>query len=150
MILIDLSIIFTSQITPPNPVVDYISDPAVVAAAYTNLNPMYATAPYPSSTDNLYMPPSVHSSNFYPVNESLYHQYRLQGVGGYYPTDYHHSSVPSSYVTNGFIPYDSYGIATKDEKWQDNGKYYSDVTSRSMYSDYGSPTGHQPVSGATA
>lgn len=106
---------------------------------------MYATSPYPSTTENLYMTPSVHSSNFYPVTENLYHQYRLQSVSGYYPTDYHHSTVPSSYVTNGFIPYDSYGISTKEEKWQDNGKYYTDVTSRSMYSDYGSPTNHSQV-----
>lgn len=136
------------QITPPAPVVDYIPDAAAVAAAYTNLNPMYAASPYPSSTDNLYMTPSVHSSNFYPVTENLYHQYRLQGVSGYYPGEYHHSSVPTSYVANGFLPYDGYGISTKsEEKWQDGGKYYSghDVTSRSMYSEYSSPTGHSQV-----
>ena len=135
------------QITPPAPVVEYIADPAAVAAHYTNLNPMYATSPYPSSTDNLYMTPSVHSSNFYPVTENLYHQYRLQGVSGYYPGDYHHSSVPTSYVANGFLPYDGYGISTKEEKWQDGGKYYPghDVTSRSMYSEYSSPTGHSQV-----
>lgn len=134
------------QITPPAPVVDYIPDPAAVAAAYTNLNPMYATSPYPSSADNLYMTPTVHSSNFYPVTENLYHQYRLQGVSGYYPSDYHHSSVPTSYVANGFLPYDGY-ISTKEEKWQDSGKYYPghDVTSRSMYSEYSSPTGHSQV-----
>ncbi|XP_055298517.1 aryl hydrocarbon receptor protein 1 isoform X3 [Sitodiplosis mosellana] len=135
------------QITPPTPVVEYIPDAAAISAAYTNLNPMYATSPYPSSTDNLYMTPSVHSSNFYPVTENLYHQYRLQGVSGYYPGDYHHSSVPTSYVANGFLPYDSYGISTKEEKWQDGGKYYPghDVTSRSMYSEYGSPTGHSQI-----
>lgn len=136
------------QITPPAPVVEYIPDPAAVAAAYTNLNPMYATSPYPSSTDNLYMTPSVHSSNFYPVTENLYHQYRLQGVGGYYSGDYHHSSVPTSYVANGFLPYDGYGISTKEEKWQDGGgKYYPghDIASRSMYSEYSSPPGHTQV-----
>lgn len=81
------------------------------------------------------MTPAVHSSNFYP--ENLYHQYRLQGVSGYY-SDYHHSTVPTSYVTNGFLPYEGY-ISAKDEKWQDSGKYYGghDVTSRSMYVDYG-------------
>lgn len=124
---------------------EYIPDPAAVAAAYTNLNPMYAASPYPSSTENLYMAPSVHSSNFYP--ENLYHQYRLQGVSGYYAADYHHSSVPTSYV-NGFLPYDGYGISTKEEKWQDASKYYPghDVTSRSsMYSEYNSPTGHSQV-----
>lgn len=133
-----------AQITPPAPVVEYLPDPAVaVAAAYTNLNPMYATSPYPSSSENLYMTPSVHSSNFYPVTENLYHQYRLQGVGSYYPSDYHHST--SAYVTNGFLPYDGYGITTKEEKWQDSGKYYPGHDSRSMYSDYGSPTGHPQV-----
>ncbi|XP_031633616.1 aryl hydrocarbon receptor protein 1 isoform X3 [Contarinia nasturtii] len=106
------------QITPPAP--EYIP----VAAAYTNLNPMYAAAsPYPSSTENLYMTPS----------------------GGYYSGDYHHSSVPTSYVANGFLPYDGYAISTKEEKWQDNGKYY-DVTSRSsMYTEYSSPTGHSQI-----
>lgn len=93
------------------------------------------------------MTPSVHSSNFYPVTENLYHQYRLQGVSGYYPGEYHHSSVPTSYVANGFLPYDGYGISTKEEKWQDSGKYYPghDVASRSMYSEYSSPPGHSQV-----
>lgn len=136
------------QSTPPAPVVEYIQDPAVaVAAAYSNLNPMYSAAPYAATSDNLYMTPTVHSSNFYPVSENLYHQYRLQGVGGYYPAEYHPSTVPTSYVANGFLPYDSYGLSTKDEKWQEGGKYYSghDITSRSMYADYGSPTGHTQV-----
>lgn len=97
------------------------------------------------------MTSSVHSSNFYPVTENLYHQYRLQGVSGYYPSEYHHSTVPTSYVANGFLPYDGYShpISTKEEKWQDSGKYASypghDVASRSMYSEYSSPTGHSQV-----
>lgn len=119
-----------------------------MAAAYSNLNPMYTATPYATTSENLYMTPAVHSTNFYPVTENLYHQYRLQGVGSYYPADYHHSTVPTSYVSNGFLPYDSYGIATpKDEKWQESGKYYPihDITSRSIYADYGSPTGHSQV-----
>lgn len=144
------------QVNSPASVVEYIPDPSVaVAAAYSNLNPMYTSSPYAASTENLYMTPSVHSPNFYPVSENLYHQYRLQSVSaGYYPTDYHHpSTVPTSYVTNGFLPYESYGISTKDEKWQESGKYYSgpghDVTSRSMYADYGSPGGsHSQVMNA--
>lgn len=129
------------QITSPGPVVDYIPDPAAVAAAYSNLNPMYSGSPYATPTDNLYMTSSVHSSNFYPVTENLYHQYR------YYP-DYHHSPATAPYVTNGFLPYDSYGLPTKDEKWQDSSKYYAshDVGSRNMYASYGSPTGTAQVS----
>lgn len=136
------------QITPPAPVVDYIPDPAAaVAAAYSNLNPMYSGSPYAPTADNLYMTSSVHSPNFYPVTENIYHQYRLQGVGSYYP-EYHHSPAPASYVANGFLPYDGYGIPTKEEKWQDGGKFYSghDVTSRSMYGGYDSPTGQSQVS----
>lgn len=123
-------------------------DPAVaVAAAYSNLNPMYSTSPYAPTADNIYMTPSVHSSNFYPVTDNLFHQYRLQGVSGYYP-EYHHSPASASYVTNGFLSYDSYGIPTKEEKWQDSTKYYTsghDVTSRSVYAGYGSPTGSTQV-----
>lgn len=75
------------------------------------------------------MAPQVHSSNFYPSAENLFHQYR-----SYYP-DYHHhhhhphlNSPTPTYVTNGFLSYDSYGlpasvVGTKEEKWQDN-KYY--------------------------
>lgn len=133
--------------TPPAPVVEYIADPAAaaVAAAYSNLNPMYASSPYASSADNIYMAPSVHATNFYPVADNLFHQYRLQGVSGYYP-EYHHSTA-SSYVTNGFLSYDSYGIPTKEEKWQEGGKYYSshDVTNRSIYPGYGSPNGTTQV-----
>lgn len=127
---------------------EYIADPAAVAAAaaYSNLNPMYTT-PYASAADNIYMTPSVHSTNFYPVSENLFHQYRLQaGVGGYY-TDYHHSSTPTSYLTNGFVSYEGYGIqttpnSTKEEKWQDTNKYYSGYSS-----GYGSPssTPHLPL-----
>lgn len=126
--------------------VDYIPDTAAaVAAAYSNLNPMYTASPYAPTADNLYMTPTVHSSNFYPVSDNLFHQYRLQS--SYYP-EYHHSPAPGSYVANGFLSYDGYGLPTKEEKWQDSGKYYSghDVTSRSMYAGYGSPTGPSQVS----
>uniref|UniRef100_A0A1A9WH34 PAS domain-containing protein n=1 Tax=Glossina brevipalpis TaxID=37001 RepID=A0A1A9WH34_9MUSC len=125
-----------SQVTSPAPVVEYLPDPAVaVAAAYSNLNPMYTTSPYATAADNIYMGSSVHSSNFYPVTENLFHQYRLQGVSGYY-ADYHHSGAPApAYVTNGFLSYDGYAITSKDEKWQDTGKYYSGYSS-----GYGSPT----------
>lgn len=129
------------QVTPPAPVVEYIPDPAAaVAAAYSNLNPMYTPSPYAPTAENIYMTPTVHSSNFYPVTENLFHQYRLQGVGSYYP-EYHHSPASASYVTNGFLSYDGYGI-TKEEKWQDGGKYYtgSEVGSRGVYAGYGSPT----------
>lgn len=130
------------QVTPPAPVVEYIPDPAVaVAAAYSNLNSMYSPSPYAPTPENIYMSSSVHSPNFYPVSENLFHQYRLQGVGGYYP-DYHHTSASASYVTNGFIPYENYGITvSKDDKWQESPKYYpnTDVSPR-VYSGYGSPT----------
>lgn len=129
------------QVTPPTPVVDYIPDPAAVAAAYSSMNPMYTPSPYTPTAENLYMSP--HSTNFYPVTENLFHQYRLQGVGSYYP-DYHHSPSSASYMTNGFIPYENpYGISTKEEKWQDGGKYYqTDLNSRgsSVYNSYSSPT----------
>lgn len=104
---------------------------------------MYSSSPYAPSAENLYMTPSVHTSNFYPVSDNLFHQYRLQGVGSYYP-EYHHSAASATYVTNGFLPYDSYGIPTanKDDKWQESGKYYMghDVASRSVYPGYASPT----------
>lgn len=131
-----------NQVTPPAPVVEYLPDSAAaVAAAYSNLNPIYTPSPYAPAADNLYMNPSVHSSNFYPVTENLFHQYRLPGVGGYY-TDYHHPSASASYVTNGFLPYESYGVSSKEDKWQDSGKYYTgnDVSSRGVYPGYGSPT----------
>lgn len=123
----------TGQLSSPSPaVVDYIPDPAAVAAAYSNLNPMYSSSPVPygaASTENLYMTQSIHSSSFYPSAENLFHQYRLQG--GYYP-DYHHHHHhhPSSpYVANGFLPYEGYGLASpvvnaKEEKWHDE-KYYN-------------------------
>ncbi|XP_058979186.1 uncharacterized protein LOC101900847 isoform X2 [Musca domestica] len=125
------------QVTSPAPVVEYLPDPAAaVAAAYSNLNPMYTTSPYATAADNIYMGTSVHSTNFYPVTENLFHQYRLQGVGGYY-ADYHHSAAPASaYVAaNGFLSYDGYAITSKEEKWQETGKYYSGYSS-----GYGSPT----------
>ncbi|KAH8295224.1 hypothetical protein KR018_008867, partial [Drosophila ironensis] len=128
------------QVGSPSPAmaVEYLPDPAVaVAAAYSNLNPMYTTSPYASAADNLYMGSSMPTNAFYPVSENLFHQYRLQGaVGGYY-TDYPHSGAPTSaYVANGFLSYDGYAIASKaDEKWQETGKYYSGYSS-----GYGSPT----------
>ncbi|XP_013108283.1 circadian locomoter output cycles protein kaput [Stomoxys calcitrans] len=125
------------QVTSPAPVVEYLPDPAAaVAAAYSNLNPMYTTSPYATAADNIYMGTSVHSTNFYPVTENLFHQYRLQGVSGYY-ADYHHSAAPASaYVAaNGFLSYDGYTITSKEEKWQDSSKYYSGYSS-----GYGSPT----------
>ncbi|XP_039957483.1 neuronal PAS domain-containing protein 2 [Bactrocera tryoni] len=123
------------QVTSPAPVVEYLPDPAVaVAAAYSNLNPMYTTSPYATAADNIYMGTSVHSTNFYPVTENLFHQYRLQGVSSYY-TDYHHTGAPASAYVNGFLPYDGYTIAPKDDKWQETGKYYSGYSS-----GYGSPT----------
>lgn len=124
---------------------EYLPDPAVaVAAAYTNLNPMYTTSPYATAADNIYMGGTVHSTNFYPVTENLFHQYRLQGVGGYY-TDYHHTNTPhSAYVanvTNGFISYDSYALPSKEDKWQDSAKYYSGYSS-----GYASPISTPQVS----
>ncbi|XP_043068080.1 protein single-minded [Drosophila bipectinata] len=122
----------------PAVAVEYLPDPAAaVAAAYSNLNPMYTTSPYASAADNLYMGSSMPANAFYPVSENLFHQYRLQGaVGGYY-TDYPHSGGPASaYVANGFLSYDGYAIASKaDDKWQETGKYYSGYSS-----GYGSPT----------
>ncbi|XP_055849417.1 neuronal PAS domain-containing protein 2 isoform X1 [Episyrphus balteatus] len=130
------------QVTSPAPVVEYIPDPAVaVAAAYSNLNPMYTTSPYASAADNLYMSPSVHSTNFYPVTENIFHQYRLQGVSGYYPDYHHHTAPPASYVTNGFLSYDGYTIAPKEDKWQESSKYYSGYSS-----GYGSPTSTPQIS----
>lgn len=140
--------------TPSPSVVDYIPDPAVaVAAAYSNLNPMYSGSAYAPSPENIYMTSSVHSSNFYPVTENLFHQYRLQGVSGYYP-DYHHhhhhhhhNSNPTSgspYMsTNGFLYETSYG--TKDDKWQESAasKYYppgaTSAERSHLYSGYPSP-----------
>ncbi|XP_063708955.1 aryl hydrocarbon receptor [Culicoides brevitarsis] len=124
------------QITPPTPVVEYIPDAsAAVAASYSNLNPMYPS-PYAAGAENFYI---QHS---YPgVTENLFHQYRLQGVGSYYP-DYHHSPTSTSYMTaNGFLPYESpYGISAtaKEEKWNENSKYYGGSDNR-VYSGYTSP-----------
>lgn len=128
----------TSQLSSPSSaVVDYIPDPAAVAVAYSNLNPMYSSSPVPygaASTENLYMSQSIHTGSFYPSAENLFHQYRLQG--GYYP-DYHHHHHhhPSSpYVANGFLPYDGYGLASpvvsaKEEKWNDEKSYYNNSSS---------------------
>lgn len=128
----------------PAVAVEYLPDPAAaVAAAYSNLNPMYTASPYASAADNLYMGSSMPANAFYPVSENLFHQYRLQGaVGGYY-TDYPHSGGPASaYVANGFLSYDGYAIASKaDDKWQETGKYYSGYSS-----GYGSPTSTPQVS----
>jgi hypothetical protein len=126
--------------TGSSPVVDYIPDPAAVAAAYSNLTPMYSSSPVPygASTENLYMTQSIHSGSFYPTAENLFHQYRLQS--GYPYPEYHphhhphHTSSP--YVANGFLPYDSYGLTssvvnTKEEKWHDD-KYYSNSSSSDL------------------
>lgn len=120
-------------------VVDYIPDPAAVAAAYSNLTPMYSSSPVPygaSGAENLYMTQSIHSGSFYPTAENLFHQYRLQS--GYYPDYHHHAHHPTSpYVANGFLPYDSYGLTssavvnTKEEKWHDD-KYYSNSSSSDL------------------
>ncbi|XP_058832948.1 aryl hydrocarbon receptor isoform X2 [Topomyia yanbarensis] len=107
------------QASSPVHVVDYINDPAgAVAAAYSNLNPMYPTSAY-VSTENMYMTPPAHSSNFYAVSDNLFHQYRLQGVGGYYSE---YSSASGPFIANGFIPYDSYNNISKEERWPENGK----------------------------
>ena len=135
------------QLSSPSPaVVDYIPDPAAVAVAYSNLNPMYSSSPVPygaTSSENLYMTQSIHSGSFYPSAENLFHQYRLQG--GYYP-DYphhHHHHHPSSpYVSNGFLPYDGYAgltspiVNTKEEKWHDE-KYYNSGNSDLSHSTNG-------------
>lgn len=143
----------------PNSIVEFITDPAVVAAAYSNLNPIYSPSPYaPSSSENIYMSQTVHSGSFYPTAENLFHQYRLQG--SYYPEYHHHHHHPSSpYVANGFLPYESYnggggavGVpSTKEEKWQEDNKYYGSelngsvpiiASGRTHYNSYGSPTNH--------
>jgi aryl hydrocarbon receptor len=153
-----------NQPAPPTPTVglpaapaanvEVYPDPAAVAAAYSNLN-HYAPSPYATSAaDNLYMTAPVHSTNFYPA-ENLFHQYRLQGVSGYYP-DYHHAAHhhhshlnSPTYVSNGFLTYDGYALptsvvgVTKEEKWhQDEAKYYGGDT-RGSYNNYSSPTHQQ-------
>ncbi|KAL7032422.1 hypothetical protein ACKWTF_007313 [Chironomus riparius] len=137
----------TQLASPPagSAVVDYISDP--VAVAYTNLNPMYSSSPVPyaASTENLYM---THSSSFYPSPENLFHQYRIQS-GYYHPSEYHHHHHhPSPYVSNGFLSYDGYGLASvnpKEEKWHEEKYYNSDLAhvnnGRNMYES----SSHQPV-----
>ncbi|CAO1388922.1 unnamed protein product [Diamesa serratosioi] len=128
----------------PNSIVEFITDPAVVAAAYSNLNPIYSPSPYaPSSTENIYMSQTVHSGSFYPTAENLFHQYRLQG--SYYPEYHHHHHHPSSpYVANGFLPYESYngagGPSTKEEKWQEDNKYYGSELNGSIETSPPPPT----------
>ncbi|XP_049537606.1 uncharacterized protein LOC125952273 isoform X2 [Anopheles darlingi] len=125
------------QVSPTVSVVDYISGgppgtaaaaAAVAAAAYTNtINSVYPPSTHfpGSGPDNVYMTAPVHSPNFYPMPDNLFHQYRLQGVSGYYP-EYHTSTTASTFVsTNGLIPYDSYGITKEDTmRWHEGGKSY--------------------------
>ncbi|XP_050076149.1 circadian locomoter output cycles protein kaput [Anopheles maculipalpis] len=125
----------TEQVSPS--VVDYIpggppgtaaAAAAVAAAAYSNsINSVYSPAAHFPGTapDNVYMTGPVHSSNFYPMPDNLFHQYRLQGVSGYYP-EYHTSTSASTFVpTNGLIPYDSYGITKEDTmRWHEGTKSY--------------------------
>ncbi|XP_058057389.1 aryl hydrocarbon receptor [Anopheles bellator] len=83
----------TEQQVPPSvSVVDYIPGGApgtaaaaavVAAAAYSNsINSVYSPATHFASSgpDNVYMAGPVHSPNFYPMPDNLFHQYRLQGV----------------------------------------------------------------------
>ncbi|XP_035773285.1 aryl hydrocarbon receptor-like isoform X2 [Anopheles albimanus] len=125
------------QVSPTVSVVDYISGgptgtaaaaAAVAAAAYTNtINSVYSPSTHfpGAGPDNVYMAAPVHSPNFYPMPDNLFHQYRLQGVSGYYP-EYHTSSTAPTFVsTNGLIPYDSYGITKEDTmRWHEGGKSY--------------------------
>uniref|UniRef100_A0A182RAD2 Uncharacterized protein n=1 Tax=Anopheles funestus TaxID=62324 RepID=A0A182RAD2_ANOFN len=125
------------QVSPSVSVVDYIpggppgtaaAAAAVAAAAYSNsINSVYSPAAHfpGSAPDNVYMAGPVHSSNFYPMPDNLFHQYRLQGVSGYYP-EYHTSTSASTFVpTNGLIPYDSYGITKEDTmRWHEGTKSY--------------------------
>lgn len=130
------------QVTSPVQMVEYVNDPAVaVAAAYSNLNPMYTTSPY-VSTESMYMTPPAHSSNFYSVSDNIFHQYRLQGVSGYFPE---YASTPAPYITNnGFVPYEGYGIA-KDERWQETEKCMpeNDTINRDMDNEYESSDIHK-------
>lgn len=130
------------QVTSPVQMVEYVNDPAVaVAAAYSNLNPMYTASPY-VSTESMYMTPPAHSSNFYSVSDNIFHQYRLQGVSGYFPE---YASTPASYITNnGFVPYEGYGIA-KDERWQETEKCMpeNDTINRDMDNEYESSDIHK-------
>uniref|UniRef100_A0A182N8U8 Uncharacterized protein n=1 Tax=Anopheles dirus TaxID=7168 RepID=A0A182N8U8_9DIPT len=125
------------QVSPSVSVVDYIpggppgtaaAAAAVAAAAYSNsINSVYSPAAHFPGTapDNVYMAGPVHSPNFYPMPDNLFHQYRLQGVSGYYP-EYHTSTSASTFVpTNGLIPYDSYGITKEDTmRWHEGTKSY--------------------------
>uniref|UniRef100_A0A8D8FAF4 Aryl hydrocarbon receptor n=1 Tax=Culex pipiens TaxID=7175 RepID=A0A8D8FAF4_CULPI len=93
-----------NQANSPTQLVEYMSDSAVaVAAAYSNLNPIYTTPSYVSS-DSLYITPPA-SANFYTVSDNIFHQYRLQSYYSEYP------STPTSYITsNNFIAYDTFGV----------------------------------------
>ncbi|XP_058122731.1 uncharacterized protein LOC131293652 [Anopheles ziemanni] len=124
-------------VSPNVAVVDYIpggppgtaaAAAAVAAAAYTNtINSVYSPAAHfaGAGPDNVYMGGPVHSPNFYPMPDNIFHQYRLQGVSGYYP-EYHTSTSASTFVpTNGLIPYDSYGITKEDTmRWHEGTKGY--------------------------
>uniref|UniRef100_A0A182J6J6 BHLH domain-containing protein n=1 Tax=Anopheles atroparvus TaxID=41427 RepID=A0A182J6J6_ANOAO len=127
----------TEPVSPNVSVVDYIpggppgtaaAAAAVAAAAYTNtINSVYSPAAHfaGAGPDNVYMAGPVHSPNFYPMPDNIFHQYRLQGVSGYYP-EYHTSTSASTFVpTNGLIPYDSYGITKEDTmRWHEGTKGY--------------------------
>ncbi|KAG5682009.1 hypothetical protein PVAND_011404 [Polypedilum vanderplanki] len=137
----------TQLASPPTAaVVDYISDP--VAVAYSNLNPIYPSSPVPygTSTENLYM---THSSTFYPSPENLFHQYRIQS-GYYHPSEYHHHHHhhPSPYVSNGFLSYEGYGLASvnaKDEKWHEEKYFNNDLSHISNGRNiYETASSHQP------
>lgn len=131
----------TQPASSPAAPIDYIADP--VAVAYSNLNPIYSTSPpvpYPgSSTENLYM---SHSGSFYPSAENLFHQYRIQSGYYHHPSEYHHHHPSSYHVPNGFLAYESYGLATptcslntKEEKWNEEKFYNNDqlTNGRNIY-----------------
>ncbi|RZF39941.1 hypothetical protein LSTR_LSTR002344 [Laodelphax striatellus] len=96
---------------PPTPTVDYIaSDTSSAAVAVAAAYNMYPT-PYPGTppTDNGLSGYMGHSGNFHqslyenrflPTTDNLFHQYR--SLGTYYP-DYHHTTAPTPYVSNGFL-----------------------------------------------
>ena len=141
----------TQLSSSPAAPVDYIADP--VAVAYSNLNPIYSTSPpvpYPgSSTENLYM---SHSGSFYPSAENLFHQYRIQSGYYHHPSEYHHHHPSSYHVPNGFLAYESYGLATptcsvntKEEKWHEE-KFYNNDQLTNGRNVYGASSVQQPVS----
>ncbi|XP_052864708.1 uncharacterized protein LOC128271290 [Anopheles cruzii] len=148
------------QVQPSVSVVDYIPGGApgtaaaaavVAAAAYSNsINSVYSPATHfaGGGPDNVYMAGPVHSPNFYPMPDNLFHQYRLQGVSGYYP-EYHTNTSASTFVpTNGLIPYDSYGITKEDTmRWHEGTKSYG-TGSESIVSVAGAETGQQELANA--